>query len=36
MIDILNIAPSTISRDLRSKYIAIYGAPKLWAFATSI
>lgn len=27
-IDILNIQPSVISRDLKGKYVLIYGAPK--------
>ena len=29
MIDILNLAPSTISRDLKGKYLLIYGEPKI-------
>ena len=29
--DILNIQPTTISRDLKGKYICLYGQPKLWA-----
>lgn len=28
-IDILNLQPTTISRDLRGKYVLIYGAPKV-------
>lgn len=28
MIDLLNLQPTVISRDLRSKYILIYGQPK--------
>lgn len=28
-IDILNIEPTTISRDLRGKYICLYSQPKL-------
>lgn len=28
-IDILNIQPNVISRDLRSKYILLSGAPKI-------
>lgn len=28
MIDILNLEPTTISRDLKGKYICIYGLPK--------
>lgn len=32
MLDILNLKPTTISRDLRGKYICIYGLPEeLWA-----
>lgn len=27
-IDILSIQPSVISRDLKGKYVLIYGAPK--------
>lgn len=27
-IDILNIKPSVISRDLKGKYLCIYGLPK--------
>lgn len=27
-IDILNLPPTTISRDLKGKYVLIYGAPK--------
>lgn len=27
-IDILNIQPSVISRDLRGKYVLLYGKPK--------
>lgn len=27
-IDILSIKPSVISRDLKGKYVLIYGAPK--------
>ena len=27
-IDILNIQPSVISRDLKGKYVLIYGAPE--------
>ena len=30
-IDILNITPSVISRDLKGKYVLIYSQPKLWA-----
>lgn len=31
-IDILNIQPTTISRDLKGKYLCLYGQPeKLWA-----
>lgn len=30
-IDILNLTPTTISRDLKGKYICIYGKPKFWA-----
>ena len=30
-IDILNIQPTTIIRDLKGKYICLYGQPKLWA-----
>ena len=35
-IDILNIQPSVISRDLKGKYVLIYGAPKVGktSFAT--
>ena len=29
MIDILNLQPTTISRDLKGKYICIYGKPKV-------
>ena len=29
MIDLLNLQPTVISRDLRSKYILIYGQPKV-------
>lgn len=29
MIDILNLEPTKISRDLRGKYICIYGLPKV-------
>ena len=29
MIDILNIEPTVISRDLKGKYILIYGKPKI-------
>ena len=29
-IDILNITPTTISRDLRGKYICLYSQPKFW------
>lgn len=28
MIDILNIEPTVISRDLKGKYILLYGKPK--------
>lgn len=28
-IDIFNIQPSKISRDLKGKYLLIYGAPKV-------
>lgn len=28
MIDILNLEPTTISRDLKGKYICIYGLPE--------
>lgn len=28
MIDILNLEPTKISRDLKGKYICIYGLPK--------
>lgn len=28
MIDILNLQPTTISRDLRGKFVLIYGQPK--------
>ena len=28
-IDILNIEPTVISRDLKGKYILVYGKPKL-------
>lgn len=28
-IDILNITPSVISRDLRGKYVLLYGKPEL-------
>lgn len=27
-IDILNLQPTTISRDLKGKYVLVYGAPK--------
>ena len=27
-IDLLNIQPTTISRDLRGKYVLLYGKPK--------
>ena len=30
-IDILNIQPSVISRDLRGKYVLLYGKPSFWA-----
>lgn len=29
MIDILNLQPTTISRDLKGKYLCLYGAPKV-------
>lgn len=29
MIDLLNLQPTKISRDLRGKYILIYGSPKI-------
>lgn len=29
MIDLLNLQPTVISRDLRSKYLLIYGQPKV-------
>ena len=28
-IDLLNIQPTVISRDLRGKYVLLYGKPKL-------
>ena len=28
-IDILNIQPTTISRDLKGKYLCLYGQPKV-------
>ena len=28
MVDLLNLQPTTISRDLRSKYLSLYGQPK--------
>ena len=28
MVDLLNLQPTTISRDLRSKYLLLYGQPK--------
>lgn len=31
MIDILNIEPTKVSRDLQGKYILIYSQPKIWA-----
>ena len=38
MIDILNLEPTKVSRDLKSKYILIYGKPKIGktTFACSI
>lgn len=30
-IDILSIEPTVISRDLKGKYLLIYGKPKFWA-----
>ena len=30
-IDILNIQPTTISRDLKGKYLCLYGQPNIWA-----
>lgn len=28
-IDIINLQPTTISRDLKGKYVLVYGAPKI-------
>lgn len=28
MIDLLNLTPTVISRDLKGKYVLVYGAPK--------
>lgn len=28
-IDIFNITPSVVSRDLKGKYVCIYGTPKI-------
>ena len=30
-IDILNIQPNKVKKDLKGKYIMIYGSPKIWA-----
>lgn len=30
-IDILNIQPNKVTKDLKGKYIMIYGSPKFWA-----
>ena len=30
-IDILNIPPNKVIKDLKGKYIMIYGSPKIWA-----
>ena len=35
-IDILNLSPTTISRDLKGKYICIYGLPKCFGHCESI
>lgn len=35
MIDLLNLQPTVISRDLRSKYILIYGQPKHFGHLSS-
>ena len=32
MIDILDIQPSVISRDLKGKYICVYGPKETWVF----
>lgn len=36
MIDILNLQPTTISRDLKGKYICIYGKPEYFGHCESI
>ena len=28
---ILNIQPNKVTKDLKGKYIMIYGSPKIWA-----
>jgi len=30
-IDIFSLEPSKISRDLKGKFLLIYGEPKIWA-----
>ena len=32
MIDLLNLEPTHISKNLKGKFILLYGLPKLWAF----
>lgn len=31
MIDLVNLEPVKISRDLKGKYMLFYGLPKFWA-----
>ena len=30
-LDILNLEPTKISRDLKGKYLLLFGLPKFWA-----
>lgn len=31
-IDLMALQPNVVSRDLKGKYVMLYGKPKTWAF----